>query len=199
MALPELDAAKDAGGGDSATSPPAGPGNASGLPPRFVPKGDGILAIGSGGPYALAAARATAEEALLDYLETFYNLRRAGSALRKMGAIDFVTTIAPGLRDVLLTGKAVEVVRRRDKNAHDKYDAVVLDAPPTGRIAKFLNAADPAEVLFTRGTTESINLVARSWGHAHLKAGDIVLTTEFEHHSNLVPWQQVAKIGRAHV
>jgi cysteine desulfurase/selenocysteine lyase len=65
------------------------------------------------------------------------------------------------------------------------------------RIAKFLNAADPAEVLFTRGTTESINLVARSWGHAHLKAGDIVLTTEFEHHSNLVPWQQAAKASGA--
>jgi cysteine desulfurase/selenocysteine lyase len=65
------------------------------------------------------------------------------------------------------------------------------------RIAKFLNAADPAEVLFTRGTTESINIVARSWGHAHLKAGDIVLTTEFEHHSNLVPWQQAAKTSGA--
>mgnify|MGYP000747597442 CR=1 FL=1 len=46
---------------------------------------------------------------------------------------------APGLRDVLLTGKAVEVVRRRDKKASDMYDAVILDAPPTGRIAKFLN------------------------------------------------------------
>jgi cysteine desulfurase/selenocysteine lyase len=65
------------------------------------------------------------------------------------------------------------------------------------RIAKFINAADPAEVLFTRGTTESINIVARSWGHAHLKAGDVVLTTEFEHHSNLVPWQQAAKAAGA--
>ena len=80
-----------------------------------------------------------AEEALLDYLETFYNLRRAGSALRKMGAIDFVTTIAPGLRDVLLTGKAVEVVRRKDKKDANAYDAVIIDAPPTGRISKFLN------------------------------------------------------------
>lgn len=77
------------------------------------------------------------EDALLDYLEIFYNLRRAGSALRKMGAVDFATTIAPGLRDVLLTGKAVEVVRRKDKG--EGYDAVVLDAPPTGRIAAFLN------------------------------------------------------------
>ncbi len=65
------------------------------------------------------------------------------------------------------------------------------------RIAKFINAADPAEIIFTRGTTESINLVARSWSHAHLKAGDVVLTTEFEHHSNLVPWQQAAQAAGA--
>jgi hypothetical protein len=77
-----------------------------------------------------------AQEALLDYLESFYNLRRAGTALRKMGAVDFATTIAPGLRDVLLTGKAVEVVRRKEKNGPDAYDAVILDAPPTGRISQ---------------------------------------------------------------
>jgi len=79
------------------------------------------------------------QEALLDYLEQFYNLRRAGAALRKMGAIEFATTLAPGLRDVLLTGKACEVVRRKDKQSADAYDAVVLDAPPTGRITNFLN------------------------------------------------------------
>ena len=94
------------------------------------------VAPGGGEVWALAI---DAQEALLDYLETFYNLKRAGSALRRMGAVDFATTIAPGLRDVLLTGKAVEVVRRRDKGASDAYDAVVLDAPPTGRISKFLN------------------------------------------------------------
>jgi anion-transporting ArsA/GET3 family ATPase len=77
------------------------------------------------------------EEALLDYLDMFYNLRRAGRALRKMGAIDFATSIAPGLRDVLITGKIKEAVTRR----HDGrlvYDAVVVDAPPTGRITRFL-------------------------------------------------------------
>lgn len=65
------------------------------------------------------------------------------------------------------------------------------------RIAKFINAADPAEIIFTRGTTESINIVARSWGHAHLKPGDVVLTTEIEHHSNLIPWQQAARASGA--
>jgi len=65
------------------------------------------------------------------------------------------------------------------------------------RIAKFITPPTRPRFLFTRGTTESINLVARSWGHAHLKPGDVVLTTEFEHHSNLVPWQQAAKASGA--
>jgi len=94
------------------------------------------VAPGGGEVWALAV---DPEDALLDYLEIFYNLRRAGSALRRMGAVDFATTIAPGLRDVLLTGKACEVVRRIDKGSADAYDAVVLDAPPTGRITRFLN------------------------------------------------------------
>ncbi len=61
------------------------------------------------------------------------------------------------------------------------------------RVAKFLNAADSAEIIFTRGTTESINLVAASWGGANLKPGDAILLTEMEHHSNLVPWQLIAR------
>jgi cysteine desulfurase/selenocysteine lyase len=61
------------------------------------------------------------------------------------------------------------------------------------RTAKFINAADPAEIVFTRGTTESINLVAQSWGAANLRPGDVILITEMEHHSNLVPWQQLAR------
>src|ERR1044071_6245623 len=59
------------------------------------------------------------------------------------------------------------------------------------RVARFLNAADPAEIVFTRGTTESINLVASSWGGDNLKSGDTILLTEIEHHSNLVPWQLI--------
>ncbi len=86
----------------------------------------------------LRALAIDVEEALLEYLEMFYNLRRAGRALRKMGAVDFATTIAPGLRDVLITGKVKEAVTRR-KDGRPVYDAVVVDAPPTGRITRFLN------------------------------------------------------------
>ncbi|MDY7091001.1 MAG: ArsA-related P-loop ATPase [Actinomycetota bacterium] len=78
------------------------------------------------------------EEALLEYLDMFYHLGAAGRALRKVGAIDFATTIAPGLRDVLLTGKVKEATTR-SSDGRRAYDAVVLDAPPTGRIGRFLN------------------------------------------------------------
>jgi len=60
------------------------------------------------------------------------------------------------------------------------------------KIATFLNAARADEIIFTRGTTEAINLVAHSWGTKNLRPGDIILLTEMEHHSNLVPWQLLA-------
>jgi anion-transporting ArsA/GET3 family ATPase len=84
------------------------------------------------------------ESALLEYLAMYYKLGRAGKALDRFGVIDFATTVAPGVRDVLLTGKVYEAVqrpRRSDKGrkgAAITYDAVVLDAPPTGRIGQFL-------------------------------------------------------------
>lgn len=61
------------------------------------------------------------------------------------------------------------------------------------RTAQFLNARDKSEIIFTRGTTEGINLVAATWAQDHLKAGDTILISELEHHSNLVPWQMIAK------
>ncbi len=95
-------------------------------------------AAGGGEVYGLAV---DPELALIEYLELFYKMGRAGKLLKRMGAVDFVTTIAPGLRDVLLIGKVKEaVVRRRGADHH--YDAVVLDAPPTGRIVRFLGATD---------------------------------------------------------
>jgi anion-transporting ArsA/GET3 family ATPase len=90
-----------------------------------------------GDVYALAI---DPEGALLDYLQMFYNMRSAGVALNRLGLVDFATTIAPGLSDVLLTGKATEAARRRvSPGGAYLYDAVVLDAPPTGRIGRFLN------------------------------------------------------------
>ena len=61
------------------------------------------------------------------------------------------------------------------------------------KVQAFVGAADKDEIIFTHGTTESINLVARSWGDANLRTGDEILLTELEHHSNIVPWQQAAE------
>ena len=125
------------------------------------------------------------EEALLEYLDLYYHLGRAGRALRRIGAIDFATTIAPGVRDVLLTGKVYEATRRRassrpartaaasaaarhSENEPDPYvyDAVVLDAPPTGRIARFLNVNSEVSALARVGPVnkqaESIMRLIRS-------------------------------------
>src|SRR5882672_6619908 len=96
------------------------------------------IAVAPGGGEVRALA-VDVEAALLEYFEMFYRLGMAGRTLRRMGAIEFATTLAPGLRDVLLTGKAKETVNRTDNSGRHVYDAVVLDAPPTGRIVKFLD------------------------------------------------------------
>jgi hypothetical protein len=93
---------------------------------------------GAPGGGEVRALAVDAEEALLEYLDMFYKLGMAGRALKRLGAIDFATTIAPGMRDVLMTGKVKEATTRTE-SGHRVYDAVVLDAPPTGRIGRFLN------------------------------------------------------------
>lgn len=95
------------------------------------------------------------EAAFLEYLDMFYNLGIAGRAMRRIGAIEFATTIAPGLRDVLLTGKIKETVIRVDKNRLPVYDAIVVDAPPTGRIARFLDVTKAVSDLAKGGPVHS--------------------------------------------
>jgi anion-transporting ArsA/GET3 family ATPase len=92
------------------------------------------------------------EQAMIEYLELFYGLRRAGKGLQRLGAVDFVTTLAPGLRDVLLTGKVKEATVRVDEHGQACYDAVVLDAPPTGRIGRFLDATREVQRLAKIGS-----------------------------------------------
>src|SRR5271157_5388698 len=95
------------------------------------------------------------EAAFLEYLDMFYNLGLAGKAMRRIGAIEFATTIAPGLRDVLLTGKIKEAVVRTDKSRLPVYDAVVVDSPPTGRIARFLDVTKAVSDLAKGGPVHS--------------------------------------------
>ncbi len=86
--------------------------------------------------------------------------------------------------------------RRSNANIHRGVHTLAEEATAMyenarGKIAKFINAASPREIIYTRNATESINLVAYSWARANLKAGDLVILTEMEHHSNLVPWHML--------
>jgi len=122
------------------------------------------VAVGLGGGEVFALA-IDPEAALLEYLAMYYRLGRAGKVLDRFGIIDFATTIAPGVRDVLLTGKVYEAARRKDGSKF-VYDAVIMDAPPTGRITQFLNVntevAGLAKVGPIRRQAESIMQMMRS-------------------------------------
>ncbi len=123
------------------------------------------IATAEGGGQVNALAIDT-EAAFLEYLDMFYNLGIAGRAMRRLGAVEFATTIAPGLRDVLLTGKIREIVTRAEKGKQPVYDAIVVDSPPTGRIARFLDVtkavSDLAKGGPVHGQAESVVKVLHS-------------------------------------
>jgi anion-transporting ArsA/GET3 family ATPase len=114
------------------------------------------LTAPDGTPGTVYALHIDAESALLEYLSMYYRLGRAGRALDRFGVIEFATTIAPGVRDVLLTGKVFEAAKegRRGKGVR-QYDAVVLDAPPTGRIVQFLGVNSELAGLAKMGPIKS--------------------------------------------
>lgn len=94
--------------------------------------------------------------------------------------------------------KLVEVYEKHYANVHRGIhwlsdQSTDLYEESRAAVQRFINAAASEEVIFTRGTTESINLVARSWGDANVKSGDEIVVTEMEHHSNLVPWHQLSE------
>ena len=98
----------------------------------------------------------------------------------------------------------VHYYERDNANVHrgihelSNRSTIAFEAART-RSAKFINAKSPDEIIFTRGTTEGINLVAATWGAKNLKSGDVILLTELEHHSNLVPWQMLAQKAGAKI
>jgi anion-transporting ArsA/GET3 family ATPase len=135
------------------------------VPP--LPYAEKRIASGPDNGGDLYALSIDPESALLEYLSMYYRLGRAGRALEKFGVIDFATTIAPGVRDVLLTGKVYEAAKRnrRSKNARH-YDAIVLDGPPTGRITQFLSVnselAGLAKVGPIRSQADTVMTLLRS-------------------------------------
>lgn len=138
--------------------------------PPLPPTDTELVAMDGGGSvWALALQ---IEHALLEYLDMFYNLGFAGRAIKKVGAIDFVTTVAPGLKDVLVTGKIKERVIATTKQGERLYDAIVVDSPPTGRIGNFLDVTtamrDLAKSGPIRNQSESVAALLHSpdtWVH----------------------------------
>ncbi|MBW2685561.1 MAG: aminotransferase class V-fold PLP-dependent enzyme, partial [Deltaproteobacteria bacterium] len=105
-------------------------------------------------------------------------LDSAATSLKPQAVIDAVTDVYA--RDCANIHRAVHLLSQR---------ATARFEEAREKVRAFVNAAKVSEVVFTRGTTEAINLVAQSWGRAYLREGDEVLVTELEHHSNIVPWQ----------
>ncbi len=105
-------------------------------------------------------------------------LDSAATSLKPRAVIDAVADVYA--RDCANIHRAVHLLSQR---------ATARFEEAREKVRSFVNAANKSEVVFTRGTTEAINLVAQSWGRAYLREGDEVLVTELEHHSNIVPWQ----------
>ncbi|OLE23699.1 MAG: cysteine desulfurase [Catenulispora sp. 13_1_20CM_3_70_7] len=110
----------------------------------------------------------------------------------------YLDSAATSQRPASVIDSMDDYYRRYNANPHRGVYALSEEATAAyesarRRVAGFINAASPKEVIFTRNTTEAINLVRYSWGRVNVKAGDRILLTEMEHHSNLVPWQLLAQ------
>ena len=103
-----------------------------------------------------------------------------------------------------VTGAMMEYFETYNSNIHRAAyriaeEATVHYEAAREKIRAFINAASTKEIVYTRGTTEAINLVAYSWGRKHIKSGDLIVLTILEHHSNIVPWQILAAEKGAHI
>ncbi len=110
----------------------------------------------------------------------------------------FLDSAATSQKPVQVIDAESEFYRRHNANVHRgiymlSEEATELYETARAKIARFVGASDPATIVFTRGTTESLNLVAYAWGRKFLKEGDEVLLSDIEHHSNIVPWQLCAR------
>ncbi len=119
---------------------------------------------------------------------------------RKLGSnvpLVYLDSTATSQKPIQVLDAMDEYYRRSNANIHRGIHALAEEATEAyesarERIAAFIGAATSKEVIYTRNTTESINLVAQTWGRVNLQSGDVVILTEMEHHSNLVPWQILA-------
>ena len=117
---------------------------------------------------------------------------------REIGGVPLVylDNAATSQKPVQVIAELTRYYRDHNANVHRGVHTLSVEATELyegarAKIAAFIGASDQHEIIFTRGTTESINLVAHGWGRKHLQAGDEVVVSEIEHHSNIVPWQML--------
>tara|TARA_Y100001960_G_scaffold297488_1_gene343929 strand:- start:113 stop:1363 length:1251 start_codon:yes stop_codon:yes gene_type:complete len=108
----------------------------------------------------------------------------------------YLDNAATSLRPIQVMAQITRFYRDHNSNIHRGVHTLSVEATEMfenirSKVGKFINAEDSREVIFTRGTTESINLVVNSWGRKFLKPNDEVIISELEHHSNIVPWQML--------
>jgi cysteine desulfurase/selenocysteine lyase len=120
-----------------------------------------------------------------------------GREIRPGASLVYLDSTATTQKPQAVINAMDEFYRRSNANIHRGVhtlaeEATAMYEAARAKVARFVNAASPEQIIFTRNTTEAINLVAYSWGRANLKTGDLVLLTEMEHHSNLVPWQMLS-------
>src|SRR5690606_25587040 len=152
------------------------------------PGGDGMTALAT--PTEQSPARADMDSIRRDFPalaqevhgKPLVYLDSAATALKPQAVIDAVTNVYA--RDCANIHRAVHLLSQRATQA---YDAV------RAKVRAFVNAPSEKEIVFVRGTTEAINLVANAWARPRLSAGDRILVSGLEHHSNIVPWQMVAQ------
>ena len=136
-----------------------------------------------------------------DFSNSFHNLKTDFPVLRRKIHNNFplvyLDSAATSQKPTSVIETMADYYRKMNANIHRGVHTLAEEATAayeTARlkVADFIGATTSQEIIFTRNTTESINLVAKTWGQTNLNPGDVILLTEMEHHSNLVPWQMLA-------
>jgi len=129
---------------------------------------------------------------------SFENIRKdfpiLGRTVRENKTLVYLDNASTTQKPNQVIDAITDYYRNHNANIHRAVYALAEEATELyektrDKVANFINVKNRDEIIFVRGTTEAINLVAYAWGRAHIKEGDIIVTTEYEHHSNIVPWQ----------
>ncbi len=122
--------------------------------------------------------------------------------VRNNKSLVYLDNAATAQKPIQVINAITDFYTNHNSNIHRAVHALAEESTEAyemtrDKVAQFLNIKDRQEIIFVRGTTEAINLVAYAWGRQNIREGDIVVTTEYEHHSNIVPWQLLTQEKRA--